>query len=221
MSHNWAMLWFHPLLACSGPWRQSRVRSAIARLVAVVALLGAALAATAGDWPTYLHDPERTATSWDEAPGDHLVRRDAGRCGLRGRRRFLLVRPRRRDGGDPVARVHGREQLQLGPLQLVQSPPLQRLCLHRRGQLRRLPPGPGPVAAGRSGHPPDRAYVRRRAHRPDRRRHLDVAQHRPGDGDDLRDDGHAAHHPRPTARQCHRRPGRGHTGRQGQLARSD
>src|SRR2546423_6918797 len=61
------MLSFHPLLACSGPWRQSRVRSAMARLVAVVALLGAALAATAGDWPTYLHDPERTATSWDEA----------------------------------------------------------------------------------------------------------------------------------------------------------
>jgi outer membrane protein assembly factor BamB len=39
----------------------------MARVVAVVALLGAALAVTAGDWPTYLHDPERTATSWDEA----------------------------------------------------------------------------------------------------------------------------------------------------------
>ena len=51
----------------------------MARLVAVVALLGAALPTTAGDWPTYLHDPERTATSSDEAllsPADarHLTR---------------------------------------------------------------------------------------------------------------------------------------------------
>ena len=61
------MLFPCPLLSRSGPRRHRRVRSVVARLLAVAALLGAVLLATAGDWPTYLHDPERTATSWDEA----------------------------------------------------------------------------------------------------------------------------------------------------------
>src|SRR2546425_8175328 len=56
-----------PLLSRSGPMRYRCARAVVARLLAVAALLGATLLATAGDWPTYLHDPERTASSWDEA----------------------------------------------------------------------------------------------------------------------------------------------------------